>query len=331
VITLKTGVPGSGKTLSMVHELLLLSKDTANPRPLYTNITGLAIPHIPLVDCTKWRECPVNSLIVIDEAFLAGYEGKSAQGSVPDYIRDLAVHRKDYSVDIWFISQHPKLLHVALRRQVGKHQHYRRLFGMGRAIVYEWDSCQENLGATKSAVSSNFGFPKSAFSAYKSAELHTKPKFKLPWWVWLPVVIIPAAVWAFPAAFGTLSGAMTGKGIPHTGVLAAALAGKPVLPSSLPSSTVPVSRISPVQQSDISRIVPPDAPPAGCVAVPGRCGCFDASGVAVVVKLGVCESVAGVGRSKPVEFSDSPMRQMPLDAGERDVLAYAFGKPHSIK
>jgi zona occludens toxin len=326
VITLKSGVPGSGKTLSMVHELLAMSKDTANPRPLYTNITGLSIPHFPLTDCTKWRECPVNSLIVIDEAFLAGYEAKSAQGQVPDYIRDLAIHRKDFSVDIWFIAQHPKLLHVALRRQVGKHQHYRRLFGWGRSVVYEWDQCQENLSATKSAVASNFGFPKSSFAAYKSAEVHTKPKFKLPWWAWLPIAIIPAAVWAFPAAYGTLSGAMLGKGIPRSGEAPKPSALVPQSLVALPVSTVPVpvSTVAPGQHSDIALVAPPDAPPAGCVAVPGRCGCFDAAGAKVEVKPGVCESIAGVGRGKPAEFADSPVASIPLDAGERDALAYAF-------
>jgi len=81
MITLKTGVPGSGKTLSMVAELLANSK-SAEPRAVYTNIDGLAIPHIKLRNLepdtkresgvlytTDWRQCPAGSMVIIDEAF----------------------------------------------------------------------------------------------------------------------------------------------------------------------------------------------------------------------------------------------------------------------
>jgi len=324
MITLKSGVPGSGKTLSMVHELLVSSKGP-NVRALYTNITDLALPHVELKDATKWRECPPGSLIVIDEAFLHGYESKSTQAAVPEYIRDLAVHRKDYSVDLVFIAQHPKLLHVALRRQVGKHQHYRRLFGWGRSVVYEWDMCQENLTQTKTAVTSNFTFPKSAFAAYKSAEVHTKPKFKLPWWAWLPLLIIPAAVWAFPAAFATLSGAMTGKGIPHSDAVLNPFSSKPVsvtVTNPVVTSGAPSAVAVPVAAPAVA--VVPDEPPAGCIATASRCACFDVDGASVTVKPGVCESVAGVGRPKTIQFEDSPPPVRPLDDADRAVLSFVF-------
>lgn len=325
MITVKTGVPGSGKTCSMVVELLANSK-LAKPRPVYTNIEGLAIPHILMrnweagvarVDgvlyTIDWRQCPVESIIVIDEAFLYGYDGKSSQAAVPDYIRDLAVHRKDYSVDIWFIAQHPKLLHQAVRRQVGRHQHYRRLFGMGRAVVYEWDMCEDNLGSTKTAVKANFAYPRSVYKAYKSAQVHTKPQFKLPWWVWLPVAIIPAAVWAFPAAFSTLSSAMTGKGIPHTGVLsgapaaavpfgvvpksAASVPAFPALPKHEPVSAVSVPTF-PANQAAKTEL-------AGCIVANHRCGCFDTVGKPVEVAFGVCEEKTAQSAGPPAHFPDS--------------------------
>ncbi|NBW79616.1 MAG: hypothetical protein EBR27_11485 [Betaproteobacteria bacterium] len=310
MITCKSGVPGSGKTLSMVAELLANSK-LAEPRPVYTNITGLSIPHVLMENwepntqrregvlyTIDWRQCPVGSLVVIDEAFLYGYDNRSAQASVPDYIRDLAVHRKDYSVDLVFIAQHPKLLHVALRRQIGKHQHYRRLFGWGRAVVYEWDQCQDNLGATKTAVVSQFSYPRDVFKAYKSAELHTKPKFKLPWFVWIPVALLPLAAWALPAGYSALHGSMSGKGLQSSQTVQAAAnkppaaAGIPV-PAGAPEGFVPVgvgpSLPMPGQTPATPLAVAPV--PAGCIVTPKGCGCFDAQGGKMPPNETMCEAL----------------------------------------
>jgi zona occludens toxin len=311
MITLKSGVPGSGKTLSMVAELLDLSKvkEGQSPRPVYTNITGLALPHIPLVDCTKWRECPPGSLIVIDEAFLCGFEAKAQQQSVPDYIRDLAVHRKDYSVDIVFIAQHPKLLHVALRRQIGKHQHYRRMFGWGRSVCYEWDQVQDNLAATKTAVMSQFSYPKAVFGAYKSAEIHTKPKFSKPWYFWLPFVLVPAAAWALPHAFTTLSSAMTGNGLP--GQASSAAMGSPFslvpgVPLSLPPAA-PLPSLPALAASAPVAVVPPEVKRSGCFRIAERCKCLSADGEIVPTEQAMCFGLTGYGLGPAINIGpDTP-------------------------
>lgn len=310
MITIKTGVPGSGKSLSMVAELLALQQAAdkgAEPRPLYTNITGLAIPHVPMVNwepTTKrqegvlytidWRQCPAGALVVIDEAFLYGYDGKNANQAVPDYIRDLAVHRKDYSVDIWFIAQHPKLLHVALRRQVGKHQHYRRLFGWGTSVCYEWDQCQDNLTATKTAVVSRFRYPKAVFSAYKSAEVHTKPAFKKPWFIWIPIAIIPLAAWAVPKAYAAMSGAMGGKGLASAsmpGQIPAAVAPPVAAPvANKPAGLEPPpAGFEPVTPEPAPSQKPPEV--AGCIVTPSGCGCFDQQGKKAQTDEAMCQKL----------------------------------------
>lgn len=309
MITIKTGVPGSGKSLSMVAELQALQAAAdkgAEPRPVYTNITGLALPHIPMQNwepTTKrqegvlytidWRQCPAGSLIVVDEAFLYGYDGKNASQGVPDYIRDLAVHRKDYSVDIWFIAQHPKLLHVALRRQVGKHQHYRRLFGWGTAVCYEWDQCQDNLSATKTAVVSRFRYPKTVFSAYKSAEVHTKPAFKKPWFVWIPVLLLPLMFWAIPKGYAAMSGAMTGKGLSTI----SSPGQKPAEPAAEKSPAAapvvgmqpPPAGFDPVPPEPIQTAKP--AVVAGCIVTSSGCGCFDQQGAKVEPVVEMCQKI----------------------------------------
>lgn len=330
MITLKTGVPGSCKTLSMVSELLAIKKAadaSGEYRPLYTNITGLAIPHIPLKNWVQgettreegvlytidWRQCPPGAIIVIDEAFLYGYEARGASSPVPEYIRDLAIHRKDFSVDIWFIVQSPKLLHVAVRRQVGKHQHYRRLFGWHRAVCYEWDQCQDNLAATKTAVVSQFTFPRTVFSAYHSAEVHTKPQFKKPWFIWIPVALIPLAAWALPAGFDVMKGSMTGKGIStHKEAPKPATASSTPLTAPTPAAFKPDPLPPGFDPPSQTPIAPPGqlvAAPAlaGCIATPAKgCKCFDAQGKAMPADPAMCPDTSAKPATDLAHVQDTP-------------------------
>lgn len=325
MIVLKTGVPRSGKSLSMVYELLQKHRAEckgAEMRPVYTNITDLNLPHFPLRNWepdTKreegvlytidWRKCPAGSIVIIDEAFLYGYDARSQQSNVPDYLRDLAVHGKDYSLDIYFICQHPKLLHVAVRRQVGKHQHYRRVMGMQRAVVYEWDQCQDNLSATKTAVMSQFAYPREAYACYKSADIHLKQKFKLPLVAFLPLALLPLAAWALPNAYTALHGSMTGKGVTAPVVVQDKPASNPLgipIPAGAPAGFVPVGVGQPLQPQTVAPQLPAVAPvmaAAGCIVTPKGCGCFDIRGSKVEKDETMCEALEK--RSPPVEFASS--------------------------
>lgn len=319
MLVIKTGVPGSGKTLSMVYELLQITKktnDTAAPRPLYTNITDLAIPHIPLTnwDASKprqqgvlytidWRQCPPESIVVIDEAYLYGYELLSSTAKIPDYIRDLAVHRKDYSLDIYLICQHPKQLNVFARRMCGKHQHYRRLFGWNRSVVYEWDCAQDNLGSTRTAVMTRFEFPKEAYKAYKSAEIHLKQKFKLPWWIWIFPLAVVLAIFVAPKAYMALHGAMTGKGVTDTSVLIA-----PKQPA--PTPLLQPQNLSAAPAGGFSELTPAptqsaqfNSQIAGCIRMATKCACVDGQGKPVLVEAGFCESQTGQASGPPMEYT----------------------------
>ncbi|MBI5439489.1 MAG: hypothetical protein HY936_11205 [Nitrosomonadales bacterium] len=53
---------------------------------------------------------------------------------------------------------------------------------------YEWDSCSDNLSGTANAVKSFYNYPKKVFKWYKSAEVHNKQSFKLPLWVFVPLL-----------------------------------------------------------------------------------------------------------------------------------------------
>lgn len=232
MITLRTGVPGGGKTLHMVEHISKLfkrwEKFPAEARPVFVhNIPFLAFPvaELPfhLVPLLKgeapvlvpdWKAVPDGSYVFIDEA-----QGKfdeetgrikyhlfpprSAAVAAPAHVAWLNTHRH-HGIDIDITTQHPKLLDSGLRALVGKHMHLRRLFGRRRAVVYEWDACSDNLSGQKNAVTTYWPYPKKIFEFYKSAEVHTKQNFKLPKWMLLPVLGLAMAVVFFPKAYGVL-------------------------------------------------------------------------------------------------------------------------------
>lgn len=222
MIELRTGVPGSGKTLSMVAALASLFKRWGNfpeeARPVFQlGIPDLVFPvaEVPLksVQVNKagspslvpdWDAMPEGSLVIIDEA-QGVFPPRSSASMAPAHVAWLNTHRHK-GFDIWLTTQHPKLIDGTVRALVGKHQHYRRLFGGQRAICYEWDACSDSLSGLKQAVTSYFPYPRKAFQWYKSAEIHTKQSYKLPSWLLLPVVGVLLMLFFMPKAYSIMFG-----------------------------------------------------------------------------------------------------------------------------
>lgn len=292
MIELRTGIPGSGKTLSMVEALSKMfprwEKHPEEARPVFVhNIKNLALPHatLPLKEIEArggqkqmvpdWDALPDGSLVIVDECQDL-FPPRSAQSAAPPYIAFFNTHRHK-GFDIWLTTQHPKLIDFSVRALIGKHIHFRRLFGMQRAAQYEWDGCSDNLGGMKDAVLTHYAFPKKAFEFYKSAELHTKQSFKLPRWLIIPVIGIALGVFMIPRAYSVLSGSMTGKGLASssakplqdkTGGVAPAAQGPdaglqrplPIANAAAPGVGVPVKPVM-----------------LGCIHMRDRCECFDGS------------------------------------------------------
>jgi len=349
MITIKSGVPGSGKTQSMVAELMAMCEDmqkTGVYRPIYTNITGLdpaVIPHKKMHDMPgpgvafvrdpglqytiDWMDCPPESIVVIDEAQDNGYEGLSTQKAVPLHVANFATHRKNFGLDIWLITQHPKLLHVAARRQCGKHQHYERKFGFQSSFCTEWHACEDTLGSRKNATLSRFAFSKKYYKAYQSGPAHTKQKFKFPLFFYLPLLIVPLAAYALPTAYTALSGAMTGKGI-------SGVSGAPATPASAPKSiTVKDGMVTTVETTTQTAAAPPASAPAepaplliaGCVATPKKCACMDDKGITVPTEPDFCAAQI-LGHSTPGQKADLSRIPEPIDpsraAADSEVFAF---------
>jgi len=232
-IGLTTGVPGAGKSLYTVSEVLpgYLKQTIDGDKPRRLMIGGipeLLLAHepitVPSVDPETYRDpwadhvrepgdpaldverrgdnwwlwCEPGDVIVIDECQRL-FRPMAAGRKLPQYIARLERHRH-YGVDLELITQHPQLLHVNVRNLVGQHRHVRRLFGRGAAIVYEWDHCT-SPDRVKNAVKKPWFHNKKAFGLYKSAELHTKHRHPLGFVMWALFALIPATGYAVWSAF----------------------------------------------------------------------------------------------------------------------------------
>ena len=189
MITLITGTPGSGKTLYTVAQLAQYVKQ--GRRVVVDGIRDLAIEHV-MVDepwVRKWYEhCQPNDVIVVDEV-QRYWPPVSASVKPTEDIEKLHVHRH-LGVDFIVITQHPQRMNKTIRDLVGRHVHVRRMLGMHKAMLYEWDSTRNPNGSLRDAVKTWWSYPKDVFKLYTSAELHTKPKAVIP----KALFIIPVAL-----------------------------------------------------------------------------------------------------------------------------------------
>ena len=193
MIILQTGVPGSGKTSSIIALLMddesythFIDKDgERKKRPLFVNgIRELKLEHTELSDEQIKNQplqdfLPYGSLVIIDEAQrLMGT--RAAASKVPAFIEALATHRH-HGLDIVLITQHPSFLDPFVRKLVQRHMHI-SIKAVGRKL-YEWNECVDQPDAPPNiarAIERQFSLSKKAFEMYHSAEVHTKPKRRIP-------------------------------------------------------------------------------------------------------------------------------------------------------
>jgi len=208
MITLITGTPGAGKTLYAVSELL--GGEYAG-RPLYVDgIPELLLDHEIAQDPLEWHDwipAGKDAVLVVDECqrvWRPRHYGKD----VPPSVAAFETHRH-MGVDVVLITQHPNLLDSNVRRLVGRHIHVRRLWGMNRTMVYEWDSATDPQ-RTSTAISRSWSYPKKAFNWYKSATAHTARKNRMPVAVFLfiaAMIGVPLAGYAgYTALFDRFDG-----------------------------------------------------------------------------------------------------------------------------
>lgn len=196
MLYLITGKPGSGKTLHMMS--MLSKRKDLKDRPLYIDgipdVDPEKIPHEPLPEgCTgeNWNEwLPTNAILVVDEC--QRYWRQRPNGSkVPEAVQEIETHRHR-GVDLFFITQHPRLIDINIKSFVENHKHFDKT-QLGTRRMWEWQRCGNPDSKTdlNDAMAKPYRLDKESFTLYKSAELHTKIKVNRSFWVWLfPLILI---------------------------------------------------------------------------------------------------------------------------------------------
>ena len=180
-ITLFTGLPGHGKSLRLVYELV--SEEYAG-RPRYVHgVDELDYDKLNAQDFDpkEWQDLPDGSVIVVDECY-KHFPARSSHQRPPDYIEKFAEHRHQ-GKDFLLACQDPMQIDPFLRKLVDRHVHMKRSMGMERTAMREFQGVHPTPG-TKRAIddavqSKQWAFPKKLFGLYKSANAHTV-KRRLP-------------------------------------------------------------------------------------------------------------------------------------------------------
>lgn len=181
-----------GKTSLLIQMLAELEKSAE--RPLFVmGIPDLKIEHIVAPPVREWTELrpspedptlslayftfPPNSILVVDEAQRV-YRPRASSSKVPPEVAALETHRHT-GLDIILLTQKPKLIDINVRELVGKHIHIRA--GLVGRFLYEWPHIADGESRLDRADAARRKFtpPKKSFAQYKSAELHTKSKFRV--------------------------------------------------------------------------------------------------------------------------------------------------------
>ena len=241
-ITLITGVPGSGKTLYCVSNLLrpligstLAVEDddgvtTVHPRTIFSNINGLQLDH-ELIDGNgewkrvagvsgfegeheqglhHWQEWARPGSVVVYDEFQKCWPPRPNGAAVPPDVQALDTHRH-MGVDFILMTQNCLNVDRHILGLVDRHLHVRRVANLNMAVVYEWDHASRSLLYKNAMAKSPWRYDKSVFKLYKSAKAHTKQKRKMPSLVWF--VLAGAAGFAYlgPSTFQRIGDRMTGK------------------------------------------------------------------------------------------------------------------------
>ena len=216
MLYLYTGVPGAGKTLYAVSNLV--KRKDFKDRPIFVDgikdldhdkINYFDIPEGESIQTwPKWA--PPGAIIVVDECQRI-FRPRPSGSKVPDYVAELETHRHR-GLDFILITQHPRLIDVHLRGLIEHHTHLGKT-NLGLRRKMEWTTGgakdPESRANIREALTSVYTLDKSVYGLYKSAEVHTKirtKKSKLLMLFPLALCLVGYGVWSFTGFWGKFSG-----------------------------------------------------------------------------------------------------------------------------
>ena len=216
MLYLYTGVPGAGKTLYAVSNLV--KRRDFKDRPIFVDgikdldhdkINYFDIPEGESIQTwPKWA--PPGAIIVVDECQRI-FRPRPSGSKVPDYVAELETHRQR-GLDFILITQHPRLIDVHLRGLIEHHTHLGKT-NLGLRRKMEWltggAKDPESRANIREALTSVYRLDKSVYGLYKSAEVHTKirtKKSKLLMLFPLAICLIGYGIWSFSGFWSKFEG-----------------------------------------------------------------------------------------------------------------------------
>lgn len=335
MIHLHTGLPGAGKTLCTLAEVKARAEKEKRP-VYYHGVTDLKLPWIELDKGELWsskREdgqpfVPDGAIVLLDEA--QRYYRVRAPGSpVPQHVSALETHRHR-GLDIYLITQHPKLIDTNARRLVGRHVHFVRAFNANAVTRHEWHEVQEDPQSREDSIKTLVPYPVDAFQWYKSAEVHTHQR-KIPRAVWF-LLVLPILIGGLGyVAYRSLSGVVDrASGKAPTAVESAAKQGVAVVQGAgksikdyfagLEPRIRGLPHTAPVYDGIVTPVRAPY--PAACLATASRCKCYSQQATALDMPEDLCRSLAAKGFFRA--WDDKPMD---VGAAQTDAGKASVGSP----
>jgi zona occludens toxin len=198
-------------------------------------------------------------------------------------------------VDIVLVTQHPMLLDQNIRRLVNQHLHLRRITKTV-AMCYEWDHCS-NPGTTKTCVNSRIWMhPKAAYSLYKSAQLHTKPKARIPGIAFVGLLALAGLAYAGPVAYDRIQNTF-GTSKPKIATEDTKITTDSNKTTVLKDGQLVTTETTVTQGEPLTLdTAPPEQSPssapafAGCIAKPDKCVCISTDGSNFPATQDECEA-----------------------------------------
>lgn len=305
-----TGNPREGKTLWAVQMIDNAIKEGS--RPVFSNITGLNIPGVQIAP-PDWNTLPNGAIAVYDEAQEIEHpESTNRDGSphlmyaatakagfeTDPWLKNLSTHGKR-GIDLYFITQHPTLIHHQIRKYTEAHKHFVRTMGMSRASIYTWykrtvTAVDQRLEKAQAEVQL-WKYPKHLYEKYKSADLHNI-KTRIPKKAWAALVVglltVGGGIWWIQSNFG---------GDDETKTPEKTQSGFSLLGGSSEGNTS--GFVNPVSEA-IHKSVKPTVSVSGCVSGI-HCRCFDQDGFLLDLEEKMCRSLAHGNLALPIKITSS--------------------------
>lgn len=320
MIYLITGVPGASKTLNAIK---FVNEDATfkDRQVFYHNIKELTLDWEKLEtdeEAKNWQDLPDGSVVILDEC-QGIFPQRGAKGQVPDYISALNTHRHR-GFDFVIVTQHPRLIDVAVRRLVGRHFHFERAFGFNRARKLDWQECiddPKDYHHRQLAITDTKKFDSKYYGVYKSAETHTH-KAKIP----AKLYMLGVLILAFLAGSYHFYTRMTDRFQPEEVVNSALETGSDMIPINLEYGGGNFEPLYPLDPNDYLDLYKPRiaglahtapiydeltkpqrAPKTICIRVHrntgSQCSCYTEQGTALSVPLNRCENIVDNGLYDP--------------------------------